>query len=79
MRTQAASNQENGFFAEIAATLAAFLTSHLLGRSQQHFPDIVQLDGQLTASGDLPAYKARIIKNTSGSQHIEDSSAYFVR
>ena len=79
MRTQAVSHQETGLFVEIAVTLAAFSTSHLLGRSQQYFPDIAQLDGQLTACGDLPVYKARIIKSMSGFQHIEDSSAYFVR
>lgn len=48
MRTQALSHQETGLFVEITATPAAFSTSHLLGRSQQHIPDIVQLDGQLT-------------------------------
>ena len=78
MRTQAMSNQETGFFAEIAATLAVFSTSHLLGRSQQHFPGVVQLDGQLIACGDLPVYKTCIIKNSPRFQHIKDSPTNFV-
>lgn len=78
MRTQAASNQENGFFAEIAATLAAFSTSHLLGRSQQHFPDVVQLDGQLAVCGDLLVYKTCIIENSSRFQHEKNGPPNFV-
>ena len=58
MRTQALSHQETRLFVEITATPVAFSTSHLLGRSQQHIPDIVQLDGQLTACGDLPVYQS---------------------
>ena len=78
MRTQAVSHQETGLFVEIAATLAAFSTSHLLGRSQQHFPDVVQLDGQLAACGDLPVYKTCIIENSSRFQHEKNSPPNFV-